>query len=352
MPPPLPRSERRGRGWMIIALTLAVLLAVTWWSSRWQGWFGGRAGASRSHGSLFEVVLEDNDAASKILVIDVVGVIAKDLWGDGSEDLVAQVAEQLRRAAEDDDVRAVVLRVNSPGGEVLASDEINRAITGFRKKCQKPVVAAMESVAASGGYYVSVPCDWIVANELTITGSIGVIMPSFNYRGLLDKVGVRPEFYKSGRYKDMMSGVKASHEILPEERQLIQTMIDQTFARFKQVVKEGRGDAYAKNRSEGGRALSADWEEFADGRVLTGIQAHDKGFVDELGNFEVAVTRAKRLANVASANVIRYEHPFDLGNLFRFLGESSSKVMRIDLGIDLPRLEAGRLYFLSSTLVR
>src|SRR4029450_5729008 len=114
------------------------------------------------------------------------------------------VEEQFRRAAEDKRVKAVILKVNSPGGEVLASDDIYNIIEKFQNKTQKPVVAAMGSLAASGGYYVSAPCQWIVANEMTITGSIGVILHSFNYRGLMDKVGLRPVVYKSGKLKDML----------------------------------------------------------------------------------------------------------------------------------------------------
>src|SRR2546428_583630 len=128
------------------------------------------------------------------------------------------ISDQLRLAGEDDSAKAVVLRVDSPGGEVLASDEIYRAIADFEKDYKKPVVASMGGLAASGGYYVSAPCRWIVANELTITGSIGVIMHSYNYRGLLNKVGVRPEVFKSGKFKDMLSGEKDEEDIPAEER--------------------------------------------------------------------------------------------------------------------------------------
>src|SRR4029077_17430498 len=134
--------------------------------------------------------------------------------------------DQLKIVGRDHAVKAVLLKVDSPGGEVMASDDISRAISEFQDKYQKPVVAAMGSLAASGGYYVSAPCQWIVANELTMTGSIGVIMSTFNYRGLLDKVGVFPQVYKSGRFKDMLRGSKRPEEIEPEERQMIQAMID------------------------------------------------------------------------------------------------------------------------------
>src|SRR5271155_3607422 len=127
------------------------------------------------------------------------------------------------------------------------------------EKCSKPVVVSMGSLAASGGYYVSAPCQWIVANELTITGSIGVIMHGLNYRGLLDKIGVRPETFKSGKYKDMMSPTKSQDEITPEEQQMVQNLINETFGKFKSVVADGRRAAYQSNEHQG-KMLSADWE--------------------------------------------------------------------------------------------
>jgi len=241
--------------------------------------------------------------------------------------------------------------VDSPGGEVLASDEIYRAIAQFQKRRNgKPVVASMGDLAASGGYYVSSPCRWIVAHELTITGSIGVIMHSWNYRGLLDKVGVRPEVYKSGRFKDMMSGEREPDQVTPQEREMLQALIDETFGRFKAVVAEGRKWAQQKNGTAGA-ALSPDWANYADGRVLSGTEAFKLGFVDQLGSFEDAVERAKKIAGVSSANVVQYQQRYDLSDLFRLFGKADSKVLRVDLGLDAPKLRAGLLYFLSPTFL-
>ena len=123
-------------------------------------------------------------------MVDVDGIITSRAIDQGGYSMVDVIKAQLKRAEEDDRVKAVILKVDSPGGEVLASDEISRAIAEFQTKPHgKPVVCSMGSLAASGGYYVSAPCRWIVANELTITGSIGVIMSTWNYRGLMDKVG-------------------------------------------------------------------------------------------------------------------------------------------------------------------
>jgi protease-4 len=306
---------------------------------------GGRQ--AREH--LEEVTYENNHSKNKITLLDVTGIISSEPWDRSGSSLVDMITDQLRLAGEDDAVKAVILRVDSPGGEVLASDDIYRAITEFQKQYKKPVVASMSGLAASGGYYVSAPCQWIVANELTITGSIGVIMHSYNYRGLLNKVGVRPEVFKSGKFKDMLSGEKNDEEILPEEKQMVQSLIDETFQRFKKVVAEGRERAGKQNGDEG-RKLAANWEDYADGRVLSGKQAYALGFVDELGNFDTAVERARDLAKIGNANLVQYVRPFDLGNLFRLFGESEGRALKIDLGMQLPKLQAGRLYFLSPTV--
>src|SRR6185369_6629249 len=149
------------------------------------------------------------------------------------------------------------------------------AIVKFQSETDKPVITSMGSLAASGGYYISAPTRWIVANELTITGSIGVIMHSLNYRGLMDKVGLRPEVYKSGKFKDMLSGSKKESEVTEEEKQMVQALVNETFEKFKSIVAQGRENANASNKSgkDKGRPLSKTWEDYADGRVLSGKEA-------------------------------------------------------------------------------
>ncbi len=334
---------------MILALGLAVILAVSLlvnFTQLLSGFAVGMPLSGPTQRSLEEVTIEYHRSANKILIIDLVGIILSDPWDRSGRGMVDYIENQLDRAGKDSDVRAVILKIDSPGGEVLAADNLSRAIAEFQQKHRKPVIASMGSLAASGGYYVAAPCRWIVANELTITGSIGVIMHTYNYRGLMDKVGVRPEVIKSGRFKDMLSGDRL--EMLPEERQMLQDLIGESFARFKQVVREGRESARQKNQNAG-RELAGNWEEYADGRILSGKQAYDRGFVDELGDFETAFERARNLAGISSANLIRYQRPFELGNLFRLFGDSESRTLKLDLGVELPRLQAGRLYFLPST---
>ena len=279
------------------------------------------------------------------------GLITSRAIDQGGYSMVDVIKAQLKRAEEDDKVKAVILKVDSPGGEVLASDEISRAISEFQTKPHgKPVVCSMGSLAASGGYYVSAPCRWIVANDLTITGSIGVIMSTWNYRRLMDKVGVRPETFKSGKYKDMLSGTREPDSITQEERDMVQALINETYGKFKSVVATGRKWAQAKNKDKG-RALTEDWADYADGRILSGTEAFKLGFVDELGTFEDAVKRAKNIAGIQNANLIEYQQRFDISDLFRLFGQTESKAVKVDLGLETPKLQAGQLYFLSPTFL-
>ncbi len=354
--PPRTTPPRKSRGWMVIAIILFLLLGVSMLAhlSHLFKSFAHLGGThQRSSGPrLEEVVTEDNEASEKIAVIPIEGIISGELSGRGGYSLVDVVKAQLDRAEDDKKVKAVILKVDSPGGEVMASDEIARAITEFQSHAGKPVIVSMGSLAASGGYYVSAPCEWIVANELTITGSIGVIMHGFNYRGLMDKVGLVPEVYKSGKFKDMMSGSREPDAITPEERAMVQKLIDETFAKFKRVVAEGRKSAHESNPD--GQELAADWADYADGRVLSGKEAFQLGFVDKIGTFEDAQAKAEELGGIKNnkANLIEYRPRNDLADLFNLFGQSESRAFKVDLGLDLPKLQAGRMYFLSPLFLR
>lgn len=367
MPPPLasapppqfylpaktpPPGRSRAWVWLLVLGALGVV-GMLWFISVFAG---GHQRTARLDGNFYqEHSLTDKDTSDKIVVIDVQGIITShDL--DGSGDMVERVKDQLELAEKDEQVKAVILKVDSPGGEVLASDDIYRAIHEFQDKTGKPVIAQMGSLAASGGYYVSAPCRWIVANELTLTGSIGVIMSGMNFRGLMDKVGIRPEVYKSGKFKDMMSSTRRPEDIPAGEREMMQALIDETYATFKGVVRKGREASRAANKQAGlekeSAELAGDWESYADGRIFSGKEAKRLGFVDELGNFDVAVKRAQKLAGITEANLVRYQQPFAFGNLLRFLGKSESHAVKVDLGFDFPRLQAGRMYFLSFNVVQ
>lgn len=311
-----------------------------------------------SEPKFIESVIEDNGARDKILVIDVSGIIV-DGPIDGIGMSIGQILKkQFKRAASDKGVKAVLLRIDSPGGEVITADEIYKAIEDFQKNSKKPVVASMGSMAASGGYYIAAPCRWIVANELTITGSIGVILSTWNYRGLMNKVGLRPEVFKSGKFKDMLSGQRDLESMTPEqrkiyeeEREMVQKLIDETYSHFKSVVKKGRSDAEQLNFGMG-RQLVTNWTDFADGRILSGNQAYELGFVDELGNFDVAVKRAKLLSGISGdANLVQYQIPISFANLLRFFGKGDAKNIKVDIGIEPPKIQAGKLYFISPSTI-
>ena len=340
---------------MIFAIILIAMLGFSWLiiialavsHSIGGGINSGFRPMARDIGpKLEECLLKDNDASYKIAVIPVDGIISSQDADPSGNNMVDVIKAQLNRAKEDSRVKAVILKVDSPGGEVMASDQINRAIADFQDKSSKPVVCSMGSLAASGGYYISVPCRWIEADKLTLTGSIGVIMEGLNYRGLMDKVGVAPMVYKSGLYKDMLSGMRATNEIPAGEHAMVQALIDETYGTFTNVVSQGRTQAHSKNGSDG-KALADDWQKYADGRVLSGTQALQLGFVDELGNFDDAVKIAKKFANVSNANLVEYRERYDISNFLSLLGQSGkAHDIKLDLGVQAPKLQAGERYFL------
>jgi protease-4 len=343
---------------MLAAIILLVLLVVSLFGNLTQlitstlpfhhGGFSSEAfGSAREVGpKLDECLLENNKSQNKIAVITVDGIITSHDAGGSGNNMVDVIAAQLDRARLDKHVKAVILKVDSPGGEVLASDEIYKEICAFQEETKKPVVCSMGSLAASGGYYISSGCRWIVANDLTITGSIGVIMHGWNYRGLMDKVGIAPMTFKSGKFKDMLSGERETNEIPEEEHAMVQSLIDQTYERFKDVVADGRAAAHDLNKKEG-KALADDWEDFADGRVLSGSQALELGFVDELGDFDDTVDRTEKLAGIKNSNLVEYRERYDLSNFLSMFGESGqSHDIKLQLGADIPKLRAGYMYFL------
>jgi protease IV len=201
------------------------------------------------------------------------------------------LADALQQAKDDASVAAVVLEVNSPGGAVTASDEMQQSILDFKRSSGKPVVVSMGDVAASGGYYISTAADRIVANETTLTGSLGVIFALTNFSELADRYGVEQEVVKSGEFKDMGSSFR---NLTPEEREILQSIVDESYDEFVAVIVEGRGLSEERVR------------EIADGRVYSGEQAKELGLVDSFGGLDEAAGIARNLANVEEATVVRY----------------------------------------------
>ena len=303
-----------------------------------------------------EVTLRTGDTTQRIQVIDINGIITS----YGPANMVGEVKAQLDMAMADQRVKAVILRIDSPGGEVMASDEIARAIREFVNESSnvKPVIASMGGVAASGGYYVAAPCNYIFANKLTITGSIGVIMQSVNLRGLMDRVGVKPITYKSGDNKDMLSAFTPPDEVSEEQKLILQQFIDDTYDEFVRVVQEGRDMNGTRSHYTDAKGLVPEWKDSADGRILTGQQAFELGMVDAVGNFDDAIKFTESHLNLkeGTMRVIRQEPPLNLGGIFRLLGkaEENSKpgetTLKVDLGLSLPQIKPGVPYYLSHHL--
>lgn len=248
------------------------------------------------------VVLEDPGTprfgASKIAMIDVTGLIM-DARTPGllttGDNPVAELAEALRKAADDSRVRAVLLRINSPGGTVTASDVMYREVLRFRSQTNKPVVVLMADVAASGGYYLACAGDHVIAHPTTITGSIGVIIQTFNFSEGMRRVGIHADSITSGENKALASPFEAAQ---PGHRAILQGLVDEFYTSFLGIVTLRRPKL-------DGEVL----KEVIDGRVVTGRRAASVGLVDELGDVHDAFAAAKRLADVPNARLVKYHRP-------------------------------------------
>lgn len=227
----------------------------------------------------------------KVALVKVTGVIIDS----------ANVIEELKEYADDASIKAIVLRVDSPGGAVAPSQEIHEEIIKVRKN--KKVVVSMGTVAASGGYYISAPADKIVANAGTLTGSIGVIMELPNFEGLMKKIGVETQIVKSGKHKDMASVFRS---LTPEEKLILQTVLDDVHNQFITAVSEGRGIKFEEIKN------------IADGRIFTGRMAKDIGLVDELGNLQDAIMLAGKLSGIkGEPKVVSKKEEFSVFNLLK-----------------------------------
>ena len=264
--------------------------------------------------------------SDRVAQIDLEGVITGS-GGRSGGSMVDQFARRLNAAVEDDSVKAIVVRIKSPGGEVTASDRLHQLIQ--RADERKPVVAYMDTIAASGGYYAACGTRHLMAHPTTFTGSIGVIMQSVKYGDLLEKVGVSMETYKSGEMKDLLSG---NRETRPDEVVLVNELIGETYDRFLEVVAGNRGVEAASLRGS----------PFTDGRIFSGRQGLEGGFLDSNGFIEDAYDKAAELAGVSNPTVIRYQTRPNLLDLFDPFAESRSGRLEIDLSERLlPKLQSG-----------
>ena len=279
---------------LIIVVVVLPLLVIALFNSNDSGSSGQRS--SRHHGGVVGVIHIGGTIAS--------GSDASSLFSvmSGSETIM----EQLRAAGDKPDLKAVVLRLDTPGGSAAASQEIALEVDRLRKK-DIVVVASMGDIAASGGYWIACHCDKIVANPGTITGSIGVIMETQNLQGLYEKLGVDPMVFKSGPYKDMGS---SSRVITEQEQYIFQGMVDDIYEQFVSTVAEGRGLEIDQVR------------KLADGRVFTGNQAVQNGLVDKLGNYYDAIDLAAELSGIeGEPQVVELSPTYTFWDM---LGSSSS----------------------------
>ncbi|CAH0141839.1 Putative signal peptide peptidase SppA [Peribacillus simplex] len=256
-----------------------------------------------SESAFYEEVIEGDDYSNVIAVFDVEGTIQD----TGEASLLSSATynhrafmDKLKMAEENDDIKGIILRVNSPGGGVVESAEIYDKILDI-KKVKKPVYVSMGSMAASGGYYISAPADKIYASPETMTGSLGVIMHGYNYEKLAKKYGVEFETIKSGPHKDIMSPTR---EMTGEEREILQNMINNSYDQFVKVIANGRGMTEKEVR------------EIADGRIYDGRQAKENHLIDDFGHLDDVIAAMKTDIGKKDAQVIRYTDEASFGSLF------------------------------------
>tara|TARA_B100000315_G_scaffold88389_1_gene81186 strand:- start:14131 stop:15042 length:912 start_codon:yes stop_codon:yes gene_type:complete len=236
----------------------------------------------------------------KILLIDISGVITgksrSDITGIKKEPgMVERIKEQLNKAEDDKKIKAIILRVNTPGGTVTASDIIYHELLQFKKKKGVKIIAAMMDLSTSGGYYLSMSADKIIAHPTTITGSIGVLALKLNMRGLFEKIGIEDETVKSGEKKDITSPFRPFSE---EEKEIFQEIIDSLFQSFVNVVKTGRKELSKE-----------EIQKIADGRIYTAQQALKLKMIDQIGYLEDAIELTKKEAGLKETKVITYHRP-------------------------------------------
>jgi protease-4 len=308
MPPPGPAYDRKPKkrsGWRVfwgIILTLSILANIVLFLTV----IGlGTIFVVGQEGVYTEEVIRDGPRTTKIAVVRLQGII--------DDEQATDVYRQLKRARKDDHVKGIILRVNSPGGTISGSDRIYNEI---RHRIDKPVVAFMQGVAASGGYYTSVACDKIIAEPTIITGSVGVIGGYMVLQELLeDKLGIRPVIVKSGKKKDWPSSFRAPSD--EEIQYLHDKLITPAYDRFVQIVAEGRKEWLTL----------ADVRRLADGSVYAADEALSEKLIDAIGYLDEAIEEVKLLAGIEQAQVAEYRKPFALSD---FLGVRSVNTLKLD----------------------
>jgi len=274
--------------------------------------------------------LEEREIAgegkAKVLLLDVSGVISgqerEGPFGINMRpSMTARVREELLKAEKDDRVRAVVLRINSPGGTVTASDTIYHEIMAFKGRSHVPVLAQLLDLGTSGAYYIALAADEIVASPTTVTGSIGVVLYGVNFSGLMEKVGIKNQTFKSGEHKDMGSPLRP---MTPEDARLIQDALMDMQHRFVDIVRERRPGVSAETLPQ-----------VTDGRILMAEQAARAGLIDRIGYLQDTLDAANQRAGVTAARVVMYRRPHEYAeNIYSSapVGPPQMNLVNLDLG--------------------
>ena len=274
--------------------------------------------------------------SDKIAIIDVDGMLAnrrKGGWMRSGENPVSLFIEKLDKAAADRSVKAVVLRLNSPGGTVAASDIMYHHLMEFRRQTGKPVIACVLGIGCSGAYYIACGCDGIIAQPTGVVGNIGVIFQTFSVAGTMEKIGVKAVTIKSGELKDMASPL---HDLSGEEHDVLEGIIEHLSGQFFEVVRKGRKEIDEQKMAE-----------LSDGRIFTAEQALQQGLIDKVGYLDDGIKWAKDIAGVKKTRVVIYHRPSNYKPNAYGLAAAGSDGLGPLVNLELPDwLNAGGAQFL------
>lgn len=332
-----PQAQRHSRGagfWaatsVAIFFFLCTFFLVVMMISSLTAWKSLVAGAKVPEDEYIEEIVSGS-GDDKIAILPIRGIIRTEPTALLPDDTatVESVQERLEHIKNDDKVKAILLLIDSPGGGITASDIIYNDILKYKEELGEKIVVLMGDVAASGGYYIAVAADKIIAHPTTVTGSIGVILPLINISDLIHKYGIKDDSITSGPLKDIGSPTRP---MTPEEKEILEGIIHDMYERFVSVVAAGRDMPIEKVK------------KLADGRIYTAQQALEDGLVDQLGYLSDAVKQAKELAGLDEALVIEYEKKWSLGDLLKVAqGITPPGVHRL---FEWPEMDTPRLMYL------
>jgi len=315
-------NRRRWAILIVSSLLITSAIILVFRSSEWV--------AVPGSGQWEETVVSAGQGQTRVAQLFVEGPITNSAGLFSSGFLAGDFISQLNQVKEDPTIKGLVIRVNSPGGSVVVSDDMHNKIVDVQQAGKK-VVISMGEVAASGGYYIAAPADYIFASPLTITGSLGVIFSIPNYQEAAQKIGYYEETITSGNYKDIGNPLRPMKE---SEKDIYRSLVDEAYARFVEVIATGRDMS------------KSDVMKIADGRVYSGRQAKDLGLIDAFGTLEAATAYTQEAVGTPDAQVIRYTAPFTFASLLTSVRQQQPSLVSEALIKAFPELfvESGLLY--------